>query len=124
LSSLGIYRSTPNSTTGVAPFSLMFEREMKTKLPSINSEVNAKLLQQAAADTNAVNKARAKNYADAKAKAIESKISVGDKVLLRQNKTCKLDANFGKKPCIVIGKEGSELVTYHCRTVRWLETLR
>ncbi|KAF6016478.1 hypothetical protein EB796_025212 [Bugula neritina] len=57
-----------------------------------------------------LNKARAKHYANAKAKAIESEIFVGDKVLLRQNKTCKLDANFGEKPYIVIGKEGSELV--------------
>ncbi|KAF6017334.1 hypothetical protein EB796_024347 [Bugula neritina] len=88
----------------------MFGREMKTKLASINSEVNAKLLQQAAADTDAVNKARGKHYAGAKAKAIEREISVGDKVLLRQNKTCKLDANFLEKPYIVIGEKRSELV--------------
>jgi len=30
--------------------------------------------------------------------------------LLRQNKTCKLDATFVEKPYIVIGKEGSELI--------------
>jgi len=103
---VSIVAYTSHSTTGGVPFSLMFGRKMKTKLPSINSEVNAKLLQQAAADTDVVNKARAKNYADAKAKAIESEISVGDRVLLKQNKTCKFDANFGEKPYIVIGKEG------------------
>jgi len=57
-----------------------------------------------------VNKARASHYDDAKAKELESEIFVGDKVLLRQNKTCKSDANFGENPYIVIGKEGSELV--------------
>jgi len=88
----------------------MLGREIKIKLPSINSEVNAKLLQQAAADTDAVNKAGAKHYSDAQTKAIESEIFVGDKILLRQNKTREIDANFGKKPYIVIGKEESELV--------------
>jgi len=64
------HRSTLYSTAGVVAFTLMFE-EMETKLPCLHSKVNAKLLQ-AAADRDAVNKARAKHYADAKAKAVES----------------------------------------------------
>ena len=34
------YRSTPHASTGVAPYTLLFNREMRTKLPGLEVEVD------------------------------------------------------------------------------------
>ena len=104
------YRSTPHSTTGVAPFTLLFGREMKTKLPSVNIETSAESLQQTAADRDAVIKTKAKVHADVRVRAKDTDIVVGDNVLLQQTKSKKFDTTFGAKPYTVVGMEGSEII--------------
>jgi len=104
------YRSTPHSTTGVAPFTLMFGRNMKTKLPEIGTEIDSKSLQQTAADNDSLVKLKAKQYTDHKHRERNDEIMIGEDVLLKQNKTNKLDSTFGDKRYTVISKHGSDIV--------------
>lgn len=55
------YRSTPHMGTGLSPFSLMFGREMRTKLPQLNySTINTDF----AKDNDAKYKLKLKEYAN------------------------------------------------------------
>ena len=51
--------------------------------------------------------AKAKAYADGKRKVLASSLSVGDTVLIRQQKRNKLTSFFGPKPCKVVAIKGS-----------------
>lgn len=105
------YRSTPHSTTGVAPFTLMFGRSMKTKLPAVDSDVGLQQLQQEAADRDSLVKTRAKQQVDDKLLGRKADdIMVGDQVLLQQRLTNKLDSTYSDKPHTVVAKQGTDIV--------------
>ena len=74
--------STPQMTTGVAPFFLMFGREMRSRelrreAPITNEEIR---------DRDWARKLTQKDYVDTKRHAVESQVEVGDHVLLRNTK--------------------------------------
>lgn len=102
------YRSTPHSSTGVAPFSLLFGgREMRTKLPGLCGETDPTVFEKAA-DFDARAKHVNKENVD---KRLSSKdIEIGDQVLMRKEKGGKLDGNFESNPKTVVAKEGSEII--------------
>ena len=79
-----MYRNTPHSSTGQSPASLMMERKIKTKLPTIIAPPTSARHQQAQ-EKDIQSKAKHKTYADRRAK--HRHIQIGDKVLVKQNKT-------------------------------------
>ena len=94
------YRTTPQTSTGVTPASLMFGRELKTKLPELRCADN--LLDEGVRDRDWNHKLIHKEYADTKRGAAESPVAPGDLVLLKNTKTSgKLEANFESEPYTV-----------------------
>ena len=80
------YRNTPHSSTGVTPASLMMNRDLKTKLPSIRRRLTTAHHQQAR-ENDAAAKSKQKEYADRHRRAKEKEFKEGDKVLIHQKKT-------------------------------------
>ena len=101
------YRSTPQMTTGATPFYLMFGREMHSKLPDLRRE--APVTSEEVCDRDWSRKLSQKDYVDAKSRAAESQVEIGDKVLLRNTKTNKLSPNYNPNPCEVLDRRGGEV---------------
>ena len=108
ISWLTAYRSTPQVTTGATPFSLMFGREMRSKLPELRRET-VDVSREATRDTDWSNKLKGKDYADEQRRAVLRSLRVGDAVLLKAEKTNKLSSNFCPSPFKVVQKTGSEV---------------
>ena len=105
---LTAYRSTPQATTGVTPFYLMFGREMRTKLPELRREA-VEVPREEVRDHNWSNKLKGKAYADARRGATPKSIRIGDTVLLKAEKSNKLSTNFRPSPFKVVQKTGTEV---------------
>lgn len=101
------YRSTPQMTTGVTPYYLLFGREMRTKLPDLRRE--APITSEEVRDRDWAHKLSQKEYVDARRHAAESQVETGDKVLLRNTKTNKLSPNYDPSPCEVLDRNGGEV---------------
>lgn len=102
-----MYRSTPHSTTLRTPAELMFNRNIRDKLPSFEQrrEVDGELN-----DRNTEMKAKGKEYADRKRRAKMSEIEEGDTVVAkRQIKTNKLATTFEPTVYKVAKRTGSEI---------------
>ena len=91
------YRTTPHCTTGKSTAVLLFGREIRTKLPSLNARtlpasqpnvVNPTILER-----DRCQKAKMKKYADEKRRAAPSNIKGGDRVLLKQERKNKLSTS-------------------------------
>ena len=104
---LTAHRSTPQMTTGVAPFFLMFGREMRSKLPELRRE--APITNEEIRDRDWARKLTQKDYVDTKRHAVESQVEVGDQVLLRNTKINKLSPNYDPSPCEVIDRNRGEV---------------
>ena len=101
-------RSTLQATTGATAFSLMFGREMRSKLPELRREtVNP--FKEEVRERDWSNKLKGKVYADEKRGAVSKSINVGDEVLLTAEKSNKLSSNFRLSPFKVVRKTGSEV---------------
>jgi hypothetical protein len=100
------YRSTPHTTTGVAPAEMLFKHRYRTKIPDITQSPIDEEIQ----DRDALRKLKAKQYADYDRNAKASEIEIGDKVLVRTEKKDKLTPNFEKEPYTVLEKNGSEVL--------------
>ena len=99
------YRSTPHSGTGCTPFALMFGKEMRTKILQLETSVRSK---EVVRDHDTEYKVGLKAYADRNAS--ESKIEVGDTVVLKHENRSKLDPNFKPERFTVTGLDGSDMV--------------
>jgi len=99
------YRSTPHSGTGSTPFSLMFGREMRTKLPQLDYTGSNP---EAARERDMEYKLKLKEYADRK--AVESDIKEGDTVVMRNERQGKLEPNFRPEKFKVVGMSGTDVV--------------
>ncbi|KAF6019010.1 hypothetical protein EB796_022686 [Bugula neritina] len=76
------YRSTPHSVTGVSPAELMLGRKLQTKLPCLEK---SNRLDEEVRDRQAVAQEKSKSYLSNQAHMPD--VSIGDEVLIRQNKT-------------------------------------
>lgn len=103
---LMMYRSTPHSTTGTSPAELLFGRKIRTKLPELS---DYKFENLEVKDKDNEMKAKGKMYIDSRRNAVKSEVSVGDKVLVKQQKKNKLSTPFKAKPAVVVNKNGSSV---------------
>ena len=105
------YRSTPHSITGVSPAKLIFNREIKTKLPEYEDYAEGdEVSTSEVRDTNAQRK---QNYVDNPNKrAHDSDIEEGDKVMLKCDKENKLSSNYDPDPdpYRVLARKGDMLI--------------
>ena len=90
------YRNTPHRMTGQTPSSLLMNREIRTKLPSIPRQSND--------DTDVrmkdkEEKEKGKKYTDLKRKAKTRNLQMGDKVLVTQKHKNKFSTKFCPKKC-------------------------
>ena len=104
---LTAHRPTPQMATDVAPFFLMFGREMRSKLPELRRE--APITNEEIRDRDWARKLTQKDYVDTKRHAVESQVEVGDQVLLRNTKINKLSPNYDPSPCEVIDRNRGEV---------------
>ena len=101
------YQTTPHSTTGMTPASLMFRRELKTKLPELRPDKS--VLDENIRDLDWNHKLSSKFYADKQRKATFNPVVPGDKVLFKNTKSSgKLAPNFEPQPYTVQTKEGQD----------------
>ena len=102
------YRVTPHSITSVAPCELLFNRKVRGKLPSLSVPkiVN---FHKTAKDNEQQKQISQKTYIDQRRKAKYSPISVGDCVLVKQEKRNKLSTRFSTTPYTVISRTGTKI---------------
>lgn len=96
---LHVYRTTPQVSTGLAPATVLFGRDVRGTLPSItllSRKHNA--IVSKAYKHNLFSKLNAKVYADEKRSAGTSSVAVGDLVLVRQIRENKLQTSFSTIP--------------------------
>ena len=97
------YRATPHSTTGVSPASVIFGRDIRTKLPSLILKSNDSDMR----ERDAMKKRSMKDYADNKQYVKESKLKLGDTVLLKSTGKSKSGTPYDPHPFEVVDKKGN-----------------
>lgn len=107
-----IYRVTPHETTGVSPALLHLGREIRTKVPQVETQMSKDLLAalQSAQVKDRQVKQNTKAYADKKNRASPSDIKPGDKVLLQQARRNKLSTRYDPNPYTVLERKGPSLL--------------
>ena len=101
------YRNTPHATTGATPSKLMMGRIIRTKLPSLHQVPNTEE-HQLVKQKDAEAKRKQKKYADKHRRAKDKKVQVGDKVLLKQDKTT-IHPPFDPEPFEVTTVQGTKV---------------
>ena len=100
------YRSTPHSSTGVPPSTLLFGENRTNRLPTVVEETKSSESMQKARENDARAKAKAKAYTDRKRQAKSHDLAVGDSVLFRQKRTSKTMPKFSEETFTVIAVKG------------------
>ncbi|CAH3025032.1 unnamed protein product [Porites evermanni] len=103
-------RASAQVTSGPTPFSLMFGREVRIKLPELRRET-VDLNRQGVHERDWSSKLKGKAYAEEMRDAVSKSIELGDEVLLRAEKSNKLSSNFCPSPFEVIRKTGERLLS-------------
>ena len=98
------YRSTPHTTTGIAPATALFGRDIRTRLPSVPVKVTTDD-DLRARDT--MEKQVMKSYADNKVNVKPCNLSVGDSVLIKDTSGVKSKTPYQPEPATVISRKGS-----------------
>ncbi|XP_061506861.1 uncharacterized protein K02A2.6-like [Anopheles gambiae] len=108
---LSMYYATPHSTTGKTPSELMFNRNIRTKIPSLGDiSTGSALPMSDYRDRDTCMKEKGRVTEDQRRKAKPSDIIVGDRVLLRNTMPGnKLSTPFGPQIAKVIEKQGSRV---------------
>lgn len=110
-----MYRSTQHSTTLKTPAELMFNRNIRDKLPSIEQPLET--IDSDTRDRDMEKKWKVKLYADSRRRAQTNPIKEGDKVVVkRQIVTNKLATTFEPEIHKVTKRFGSEVVVEHSGT--------
>jgi transposase InsO family protein len=110
------YRTTPHSTTGVAPAELLFGRKLHTKLPALQQfESNDGEMR----DRDLYAKVKSSGYMDNKRGAVKCELGSGDQVLVKIDKQNKLTTNFGSVPYEVVERKGNMVVVESPERVRY-----
>lgn len=109
LTYLVMYYSTPHSTTGKTPSELMFGRNIRTKIPSLQ-DVNTAVPVTDYRDRDQTAKEKGKEREDERRKAKPSNIEVGDKVFMKNVLPGnKLTPTFNSTVMTVEAKQGPRI---------------
>ena len=100
------YRNSPHTSTGFTPAILFFNRSIKTGLPEIIKPINNQIHDEVRRNDARSQEKIAENF-NKSYKPIESNITVGDKIFLKQIKRNQLSSYYDPKPYIVTHKKGS-----------------
>lgn len=112
-----MYRSTAHSTTLKSPAEMMFGRNIRDKLPSIEQKKGVEGHDSETYDRDTLMKAKGKEYADRKRHAKSIDIEEGDSVLAkRQVSTNKLATTFEPTVFKVVKRKGSEATIVNTNT--------
>ena len=103
------YRTTPHSTTQVAPHTLLFNREPKTKLGQAS---NSQTKDDDIRNRDKIAKQCMKAHADRTNKAANRMILQGDHVLVKNEQASKLTPTYDPCPAIVTDVAGT-MITVH-----------
>ncbi|XP_045178192.2 uncharacterized protein K02A2.6-like [Mercenaria mercenaria] len=103
------FRNSPQSSTQKAPSELMYNRKVKTKLPSMTFEKQDTDVR----ERDSLSKSKNKIYADKNRRAQPSALKIGDRVLLKREQRNKFETVFDPTPGIVIARKGSMLTIRH-----------
>ena len=122
---LRAYRSTPHSSTGATPASLMFNHEINTsRLPSPVLPLNKEYREAQVQD--AKSKATMKAYSDRRSKAKYSELKVGDEVLLDVKRGKKLnnksEARFSPAVYVIADDHSIQWIQTHNKKRGLLQT--
>ena len=104
------YRTTPHSTTGVAPAEAFFHRRVRCKIPSI--PMSSPVPHDGDMRLRDLLKNQ-KGKSDGDKHTRTDTIRVGDHVLLKQPKVNKLTTTFYSDPVEVIDRHGSTITVRH-----------
>ena len=124
------YRSTPHSTTGIAPSVLLFGANRTNRLPSVQEERKSfEELKQAATNRDTLKKMASTEYTNKTRRAKTHNFKIGEAVLLRQKRTHKFMTAFNESKHIITDikgsmisvktKEGKEFTRDAARFRRW-----
>lgn len=105
------YRATPHSTTGLSPAEALYGRKIRSAMPFVadGKRVRFKDKVELMKEKDARMKAAMKKLADARNKARESDIDIGDTVLVKQTQTGKTVPVYKPTPYVVVDRNGSML---------------
>lgn len=104
------YHNLPHSTTGESPAQLMFQRELRDKLPCIPID-KPKLIHEEVRERDLDAKLKRKAYVDNKRHAKKNSVNVGDSVIMKNHfRPNKITPPFGPRKLVVTNKKGSEVV--------------
>lgn len=102
-----MYNSTPHTTTGISPSSLMFGRILRDKIPVFAEK--GRVEDEEIRDRDWTNKIKGAEYADARRRAKPSTFQEGDTVvakrIVKENKLC---STFDPDECKIVSLNGSE----------------
>ena len=110
------YRTTPHTTTRYAPATLLFNRQVRNKLPQLTPEEPSTSQEVRKNDQKA--KIKMKENADMKRRASPSNLKIGDIVLVRQRKNNKFSTRFDPRPFEVVRKKGTMVTA--CRDGKYI----
>lgn len=107
---LRAYRTTPHTTTGQCPATLMLGRTVRTRIPTWEnavSDLSQDSEHEELAARDQLKKEKMKEYADRRRKAAQPSIHEGDWILVRQEQQKKADCRYHACPLLVTKQKGT-----------------
>ena len=101
------YRSTPHCSTGYSPAELLFNRKINNKLPQQAPDLSNSKLHSQILENDAKAKTVMKRNADTRNRSKESSITIGDVVLIKQQKRNKFSTHFSPIKYRVTARNGT-----------------
>ena len=102
------YRIATHTTTQVSPAEALYQRKIRGKIPTINNTPNREAIQNLP-HRDYESKQKIKSYIDRRYHARDSKIDLGDYVLVKQKKKDKLSSRFDSQPYRITQRRGTML---------------
>ncbi|XP_062552547.1 uncharacterized protein K02A2.6-like [Armigeres subalbatus] len=102
-----MYHSTPQETTGVSPGQMMFGRELRNAIPTV--EKSDVLKWEEAKDRDMITKERIKQYSDERRAVKHHSLLQGDTVIMKNCKLGALEPRFRAEEFDVISVNGGEV---------------
>ena len=106
---LGQYHAIPHLSTGRTPYSLLYGREIRNKLPSLPTTA----IPEDVRTKDEATKKKNKEYADRRRNTHRHNITQGDLVLIRQRKLNKLTPAYDPKPFKIQDVKGTQILVEH-----------